>query len=637
MVKRSQLFCALALILLFVPFVPGQANKKIQVKDHSDLPRFTYPLPGPASVLLQADAATFNAFAVKVRTDLEAILRDYEIEDKATLRSLLSAKLDLQHLAGENAAALETVKALRALEEKPSPRLTTGLYMQCVLESEIATNGASGPAFEGDFAKRYREAVDSLPWDVVQDWAKSARGDAQLSSKARIVGSVKTNIDPAVEKSGVVDNQQAWAVIRDRAALQFELPLKNIRADVLSGYIGTHNVTKPDIWTAREVTLNAKENLTPVLVGIWDSGVDVSIFGDQVFTDPHPTASGTHGLAYAEDGSPSTSWLQPLTPAQQLQYPDARAQLKGLGDLSNAIDSPEAGALRLKFSTLSSDQINELSNLYKALEPYIHGTHVAGIAIRGNPAARLVVARFDDQLPDFTFQPTTEWAHKMASNFEQISDYFRTRNVRVVNMSFGDDASEFEAWLSNTGAGADPAERKQRALELFDIWHDAVETAIKNAPNILFICAGGNSDSNAEFEKDVPSSLHLPNLIAVGAVNQAGDETSFTSYGDTVVVDADGYNVESYVPGGSKLQLSGTSMASPNVTNLAAKLFALQPSLTPAQVIELIKRGSTTSKDGRRHLIDEKRSVTLLREGKYRQAQRPQEHAKATKAHEEKP
>jgi hypothetical protein len=147
MVKRSQLVWALALILLFVPFATGEANQKIQVKDQSDLPRFAYPLSGPASVLLQADAATFNAFAVKVRTDLDAIFRDYEIEDKATLRSLLSAKLDLQHLAGADAAALETVKALRALEEKPSPRLTTGLYMQCVLESEIATNSASGPAF----------------------------------------------------------------------------------------------------------------------------------------------------------------------------------------------------------------------------------------------------------------------------------------------------------------------------------------------------------------------------------------------------------------------------------------------------------------------------------------------------------
>jgi len=143
-----------------------------------------------------------------------------------------------------------------------------------------------------------------------------------------------------------------------------------------------------------------------------------------------------------------------------------------------------------------------------------------------------------------------------------------------------------------------------------------VESAIKSAPNTLFVCAAGNSDSDASFLQDVPAGLHLPNLIAVGAVNQAGDETSFTSYGPTVAVDADGYDVESYVPGGAKLKLSGTSMASPNVTNLAAKLFALDPSLTPAQVIDLIKQGATPSEDGRRHLIDAKRSVELLRSKK---------------------
>ena len=53
-------------------------------------------------------------------------------------------------------------------------------------------------------------------------------------------------------------------------------------------------------------------------------------------------------------------------------------------------------------------------------------------------------------------------------------------------------------------------------------------------------------------------------------------------------------------------------MASPNVVNLAAKLFALDPSLTPAQAIQLIKDGASTSEDGRRHLMDEKRSVALL-------------------------
>ena len=54
-------------------------------------------------------------------------------------------------------------------------------------------------------------------------------------------------------------------------------------------------------------------------------------------------------------------------------------------------------------------------------------------------------------------------------------------------------------------------------------------------------------------------------------------------------------------------------MASPNVVNLAAKLFALDPTLTPARAIELIRAGATTSADGRRHLIDEQRSVALLK------------------------
>jgi subtilisin family serine protease len=185
-----------------------------------------------------------------------------------------------------------------------------------------------------------------------------------------------------------------------------------------------------------------------------------------------------------------------------------------------------------------------------------------------------------------------------------------------VNMSWGDEPQEFETWISKTGGGADPAERKKRAAELYAIWRAAIESAIKNAPNTLFVTAAGNSDSDSGFIDDVPASLHLPNLIAVGAVNQAGDETSFTSYGSTVVVDADGYNVESYVPGGAKLRLSGTSMASPNVVNLAAKLLALNPALNPAQVIELIRQGATISEDGRRHLIDEKRSVALLQANK---------------------
>ena len=53
-------------------------------------------------------------------------------------------------------------------------------------------------------------------------------------------------------------------------------------------------------------------------------------------------------------------------------------------------------------------------------------------------------------------------------------------------------------------------------------------------------------------------------------------------------------------------------MASPNVANLAAKLIALDPTLTPAETIDLIRAGATASADGRRHNIDSKASVRLL-------------------------
>ena len=186
--------------------------------------------------------------------------------------------------------------------------------------------------------------------------------------------------------------------------------------------------------------------------------------------------------------------------------------------------------------------------------------------------------------------------------------------MRVVNLSWGDQPSEFEEWLSKTKANQTSEERKQEALALFAIWKQAIIDAMQAAPGTLFVAAAGNADSDAGFLEDVPASLELPNLITVGATNQAGDATSFTSYGKTVVVYSSGYHVESFVPGGKKVRLSGTSMAAPQVTNLAGKLFAVDPALTPEKAKELILEGATLSDDGKRKLIDEKRTLELVKE-----------------------
>ena len=77
----------------------------------------------------------------------------------------------------------------------------------------------------------------------------------------------------------------------------------------------------------------------------------------------------------------------------------------------------------------------------------------------------------------------------------------------------------------------------------------------------------------------------------------------------TVVVHANGYQVESTIPGGDIIAESGTSMAAPQVTNLAGKMFSVNPKLTPAEVIAIIRETADKTSDGRRTLINPAKAV----------------------------
>jgi subtilisin family serine protease len=595
----------------------GDEQPKKVVLSESDLPRFSYAVEGTASALVRDGGPQFDAFAAKVRADLQTILRDYQIEDHSTLRTLLTARLGLEELSGDDAAALQTVDQIRGLQDKPAAKLLSGLVPRAMLEAAMETHARAGDAFTDALKRHYAEELQPLPWAVVQDSIKRSHVSARIYTASVALANVMTELDPATRTSGALDANEAWNLIATRVNLTWVIPTGSARAEVLEDYIAAHRGVSPDIWAAREVTLTPEQKLTPVAVAIWDSGIDVDDFPCQVFDDPRPTASGAHGLAFDDQGESSAQWLYPLTAAQRDAYPEFQILTRGQLDIEHGIDSPDARALVRKYTTLPPEGLHDYFELENVLGFYIHGTHCAGIAARGNPAVRLVAARFDDQLDYMKFPPTDAWVLKLGADFQEMADYFRTRGVRVVNMSWGDQPEEFENWLDKTGGGGDPVARKAKAAHLFHLWSDAVQAAIRSCPGVLFVTAAGNSDSNPGFDEDIPASFRLPNLIAVGAVNQAGEETSFTSYGESVVVDANGYEVDSSVPGGGRLRLSGTSMASPNVVNLVAKLFALDPALTPDQVIRLIRAGASASPNGRLHLIDERKSVDLLQAGTF--------------------
>lgn len=587
---------------------------RIIVTTQDDLPRFTYKIDMKPSALLVADDAAFNAFASRVEADIDDTLAKYRIDDKATMRSILDLKGKIALLKGNDSAAMKTIGQERALEEKPDARLINGLREEAMIHATEQARASSGEVYEMAYRSYLDNAVEELPWDIVGTSLKTMKRSALIAGTGRLLGTAQVDLDPVYEANGGnISQDAATTLVYLRYSIDRWVPVADETAEVLSKQIAARDVRKPDIWADREVTLTDDADLTPVVVAVWDSGVDLDLFPGRIYTGATPTeTSDASGIAFDLLANPELGDLQPLTDAQEARYPGMQDDMKGLSDLQNSIESPEADAVAARIANLKPEETQDYFETLSLFGNYSHGTHVAGIAARGNPAIRLAYGRMTFNWKTMPPKPTVELAKRGAASMVATVDWFKKNNVRVVNMSWGGSPAGYEPALEKHGMGKDAQERKAMARELFEIERDALFKAIEGAPDILFVTAAGNSDSSNSFDESMPSSFVLPNMLTVGAVDQAGDETGFTSYGENVVVHANGFEVPSYVPGGRTIPFSGTSMASPNVANLAAKLIALDPSLTPTQVKEIIIESATPTEDGRRNNINPKAAVTML-------------------------
>jgi len=101
----------------------------------------------------------------------------------------------------------------------------------------------------------------------------------------------------------------------------------------------------------------------------------------------------------------------------------------------------------------------------------------------------------------------------------------------------------------------------------------------------LFVAAAGNNASNNDNLPFFPAAHTNDNLVAVAATQSSGGLAWFSNYGsESVDVAAPGHGILSTMPGNNYGKLSGTSMAAPHVSGMAALLKATNPKATPVEI-----------------------------------------------------
>jgi hypothetical protein len=267
MLQRIIFFSLAALLLVLEQRAFAQTKKQVQKAD--DLPRLTYQVDGDAVTLI-TDANRFRAFAGQVRTDVEKILEEYDIQDKTTLKGFKATLLAFEMLADRSEQAAKLISELRELEDKPSAKLMLGLLDESRMAGKrtVGSETQSDGSFTGAFEKEFSARLAVLPWSVVESDVKALKAHFEIVSRNLIVGIIQSRIEPALKETGTLSGDTARQLVGLRSILQLELPLKESAVAVLSGIIASHTVKKPDIWKSREWNLSGDETAKPVLVAI---------------------------------------------------------------------------------------------------------------------------------------------------------------------------------------------------------------------------------------------------------------------------------------------------------------------------------------------------------------------------------
>lgn len=194
-----------------------------------------------------------------------------------------------------------------------------------------------------------------------------------------------------------------------------------------------------------------------------------------------------------------------------------------------------------------------------------HGTHVAGTIAAINNNIGVVGAAYDaDIYVVKVLGPRGGYTSDIIQGIEWCNN---NENVKILSMSYGGSYSQAE--------------------------EDALEAAYNNG-KLLVSAAGNEGDDNPDNEdlKEYPAGLDT--VIAVASTDDDDSVSYFSTSGSWVELAAPGRSIKSTYKGDMIATMSGTSMACPHVSGVAALVWANEPDLTN---IEIRERLQTTAVD----------------------------------------
>jgi hypothetical protein len=198
-----------------------------------------------------------------------------------------------------------------------------------------------------------------------------------------------------------------------------------------------------------------------------------------------------------------------------------------------------------------------------------HGTHVSGIAgASADNGVGVAGLAYESPLIVVRVFPADAQGAALSDVANGIV-WAAQRGAKVINLSLGATGGAYPVTLCN-----------------------AVQTAISTYGAVVEASAGnGYPEGTPVSTPTYPAAC--AGAVGVAATDSADLPASFSNYGSPdVFVSAPGVNVLSTLPGNAYGGMSGTSMAAPYVTALAALIRSLHPGATVAQVREILALGS---------------------------------------------